>query len=60
MASISCSVILMISCFRTVGEKNPAIYLHGTGELPSDREPSPILQRIPRDLCDKDIPLPYL
>lgn len=47
MASISCSVILMISCFRTVGKKNPAIYLCGSGELPSDREPSPIFQESP-------------
>lgn len=37
--------------------KNPAIYPCETGILPDDTKPSPIHQRIPCDLFDKDIPL---
>lgn len=33
--------------FSHCGGKNPAIYLSGTGKLPSDTKPSPILREFP-------------
>lgn len=53
MASISCSVILMISCFRTVREKNPLIYL--LGNFPRDKRALLRPSGIPYGLLVKDI-----
>lgn len=54
MASISCSVILMISCFRTVGRKNPPIYL--LGNVPRGKRALLSPSGIPRDLCQRHSP----
>lgn len=54
MASISCSVILMISCFLTVGRKDPPIYL--LGNFPRGKRALLCPSGSPCDLCQRRPP----